>query len=380
MQFPHISNISQFRPVVENENFLFRESNGNIVSFYMIQGQDTFDGEHAPFRRESRGIVFDAATGNIVSRPLHKFFNVMEKSFTHASVIPWQDVARIMVKRDGSMVHPIKINGEIIMKTKKTHTSKEAIAATEFMKSDVKFIKWVSAVMDLGHTPIFEFTSPNFPIVVHYKNDELTVLHIRNNVTGEYYKLCDYAQMFGTPECPFPFVEDVSNQFKVDGIVSWDALFEWSQTAQNVEGVVVQMINGEMYKVKTKWYQELHRSIVFIRERDVAKVALSDGIDDLVSAFRMCGRPEATVQQVLDIQKRVLEEVKELEHYCIKIAESIPQDADRRTAYQSYAANSKYPSLVMNIWLGKPNDYVEVYRKNVIPNWSLNVIVDISDD
>lgn len=346
----------------------------------MVQGQDTFDGEHAALRRESRGIVFDAASGNIVSRPLHKFFNVMEKSFTHASVIPWQDVSRIMVKRDGSMVHPIKINGVITMKTKKTHTSKEAIAATEFMNSDAKFVKWVSAVMDLGHTPIFEFTSPNFPIVVQYKTDELTVLHIRNNVTGEYYNLGDYVEMFGTPECPFPFVEDVSNQFKVDSIVSWDALFDWSQTAQNIEGVVIQLVNGEMFKVKTKWYQELHRSIVFIRERDVAKVALSDGIDDLVSAFRMCGRPEATVQQVLDIQKRVLEEVKEIEHYCNKIAGSIPQDADRRTAYQTYAANSKYPSLVMNIWLGKPNDYIEVYRKNVIPNWSLNVIVDVSDD
>ena len=377
-QFPTIANISQFRPLVESENFLFRESNGNIVSFYMIQGQDTFSGENSNYKRESRGIVFDAVSGEIVSRPLHKFFNVMEKDFTQPDVIAWDDVERIMVKRDGSMVHPIRIAGVVTMKTKKTHESREAKAATEFMNGTPKMLEWITTVMMRGHTPIFEFTSPSFPIVVQYPSDALTLLHIRDNVSGEYFNLQDYISKFG--EIPFPLVEDVSAMFLVDGKVSWDAIKEWANHAQQVEGVVIQFKSGEMMKVKTEWYRELHRSIVFIRVRDVVKTTLSDGIDDLIAAFRMCGRPESTQIQVLKIQKQVLEEVLAIRHYCEAEARKIPVGADRKTAYVDYVSKSKYPSMVMNVWLGKENDYIEFYRKTEVQNWPLDVIVDLNED
>lgn len=377
-RFPQIQNIQSFRAAVENENFLFRQHGPNIFGFYMVQGQETFSGDQSDLKREVRGISFDATSGKIVSRPLHKFFNVCEKSFTAPEVINWADVSRIMVKRDGSMVHPIPFNDTIRLKTKKTADSAEAIAATLFMNKNNEFVEWVRQTMHRGHTPIFEFTSPAFPIVVSYKSEELTLLHIRDNLTGQYFDLQEYSEEFG--KIPFPIVEDVSYQFMQDGKVEWSKIKEWTETAINTEGVVIQFKDGEMMKAKTKWYTELHRSIVFIRIRDVVKVALSDQIDDLVAAFRMCGRPESTITQVLEIQKSVLDDVQKIKTYCEWVVSAIPLGTDRKTVYQEYANKSQYPSLVMNLWVGKNNDYIEFYRKNRVSDWPLDVIVDLSDD
>jgi hypothetical protein len=94
----------------------------------------------------------------------------------------------------------------------------------------------------------------------------------------------------------------------------------------------------------------------------------------------MCGRPESTITQVLEIQKSVLDDVQKIKTYCEWVVSAIPLGTDRKTVYQEYANKSQYPSLVMNLWVGKNNDYIEFYRKNRVSDWPLDVIVDLSDD
>ena len=96
-RFPQIQNIQSFRAAVENENFLFRQHGPNIFGFYMVQGQETFSGDQSDLKREVRGISFDATSGKIVSRPLHKFFNVCLKHSSETDDSGWEKTAMLNV-------------------------------------------------------------------------------------------------------------------------------------------------------------------------------------------------------------------------------------------------------------------------------------------
>lgn len=378
MPFPKIAHINTMLPVLDG-NIIMRDIAGDSKTpsvysiFYMVQGQDTFSGENSDLKREARGICF-YGDGTIMSRPMQKFFNIGEKPHTMDTAIPWNDVKRVMVKRDGSMVHPIYVGGNLILKTKKSFISPEAIAATELLKANPDQMQWVVDQMKKGQTPIFEFTSPNFPIVVSYHSAELTLLHIRNNISGEYLDIMNDGSV------PFPIVEDVRSNFEQDGIVSFQLIKNWCMTATHVEGIVIQLENGEMVKAKTQWYADLHRTIVFIRVRDVVEAVLNDNVDDMIGAFRMCGRPESTVQQVETIRNTVLDEVNKIRCAVHSIAATIPADLSRKDIYSNFAKNSDFPSEVMMVYDGKSVDWIELYRKRFLKKWPLDVIVDNAGD
>lgn len=378
MPFPKIAHINTMLPVLDG-NIIMRDIAGDSKTpsvysfFYMVQGQDTFSGENSDLKREARGICF-YGDGTIMSRPMQKFFNIGEKPHTMDTAIAWNQVKRVMVKRDGSMVHPIYVAGNLILKTKKSFTSPEAIAATELLKANPDQMKWVVDQMKNGQTPIFEFTSPNFPIVVSYQTAELTLLHIRNNISG------DYIDIPNDGSVPFPIVEDVRSNFEKDGIVSFELIKNWCMTATHVEGIVVQLQNGEMVKAKTQWYADLHRTIVFIRVRDVVEAVLNDNVDDMIGAFRMCGRPEKTVQQVETIRNTVLDEVNKIRCAVQSIVSTIPVGMSRKDIYSIFAKNSYYPSEIMMVYDGKSVDWIELYRKRFLKKWPLDVIVDNAGD
>ena len=325
--FPIIKTLADLTPFVEgNSQFrIDRQANGFTVVCYMLKDEDTFGGANAEFKAECRGITFNP-DGSIASRALHKFSNVGEGADSQPDMIPWDQICRVMDKRDGSMVHPVAINGEVVFKTKKSFTSAEAIAATEFLKADSEKYNWVVDMMAQGCTPIFEWTSPRFPIVLVYEKDELTLLQIRNNITGEYVTLPQHWEVFAEG-CQFKVVENLIEQFswvmEDEGIpktieVRWDLLKAAAETRSGIEGWIVQAVDGQMWKIKTKWYCDLHHSVTFTRYRDVARSVLLDQSDDLKAAFALTGR---SIQPIVDIEKEVFGAIEAAELLVKEIVE-----------------------------------------------------------
>ena len=81
--------------------------NGKIevgIISYNMEKSNTFDTELA---RECRGITFRLDTGDLISRPFHKFFNINEKPFTQAAKIDWQNIIYISEKIDGVLAVPV---------------------------------------------------------------------------------------------------------------------------------------------------------------------------------------------------------------------------------------------------------------------------------
>ncbi len=373
MLYPVINHIDDILPYVEgNKQFRVQELEfpaGHKVICYMVKDEDTFRGEHAFWYQEARGLTF-GPDGKVVSRTLHKFPNVGENAESQPELIDWSRVVRIMDKRDGSMITPVLVDGQIICKTKKTFTSNEAIEATKLLNADPIKVEWTRDCLRQGFTPTFEWTSPRFPIVLLYEKDELTLLQIRHNESGMYAM---HTIMDPNFECPFPVVENIIDDYvsQFDGKVSWDKLYEMAMEREGIEGVIVQLDDGQMYKVKTKWYCDLHHSVTFTRYRDVARTVLEDKSDDLKAAFSLTGRDIAPIVQ---IENQIFSAIYILERTVDKYVED---GHARGLTPKDMAAEHQGHYLfgqIMSTFRGKKVDWLKYYLQNHIRDHSLEVI------
>jgi T4 RnlA family RNA ligase len=374
--FPSINHINDLLPFIEG-NKQFRvdvQDNGFTVVCYMVKDEDTFKGEHAFWYQECRGITFDVA-GRVASRTLHKFPNVGENDECQPHQIPWHRIVRVMDKRDGSMITPVLMpDGSIRCKTKKTFTSAEAIEATNLLNADPMKVEWVRALLQHGITPTFEWTSPRFPIVLLYEQDELTLLQVRNNITGEY--IVDLEGTF--PNCPFPIVENMLGLFSrekvtdegVTNIVDWEQLKAAAETREGIEGWILQADDGQMWKVKTKWYCELHHSVTFTRYRDVARTVLEDKSDDLKAAFALTGRD---IAPIVEIERVIFDKIKAYEdevQNVVMYQDALMTAKDMALKYKDHELFGQ----IMSTFRGKSVDWLKFYLVNHIRDHSLEVI------
>lgn len=362
MAFPTINHIDELRAKVGHQpeiGFMTNEFGFTIVS-YIISTGETFTGENKDWARECRGITFDPK-GNIHSRPLHKFFNIGELPETQMHVVEtlmdMGKVYRVMDKRDGSMVHPVRVNNEIYLKTKKTFTSDAAKLATKCMHEKYsEYEKFCHACIEEGITPIFEFTSPKNRIVLPYAQDELRLLHIRNNVTGEYVDNPGvYAKRMG-------FNVLTGDEYELMKFGPKD-IVESMEKDEDKEGYVIQFDDGSMVKGKTQWYLQLHRTIVFVRERDVAEMVINENVDDYKSYVASSSQSDEQMDKIEAIEHRVLETVRRIESEVEKAFAEVSHITDRKEVVMKLQG-SKWFNAVMTRYNGKEFDVKNYFIKN----------------
>ena len=362
MTFATIAHLDDLLPHVR-DNVQIRvktEPNGMTVVCYMIQDEDTFDGLNQGHERECRGITF-RQDGKIAARTLHKFFNIGEREDTQPHAIQWSQVVRIMDKRDGSMVTPVFVNGKLTFKTKKSFETKEAALAYDICLKTKDGVAFCLKMAELGLTPTFEVTSPRFPIVLKYDKDELTLLHVRENESGRYLteeELYDLGS-------PFPIVENLIEQFYGDGLpaklVSFEKLKAAAETREGIEGWIIQTADGEMYKLKTKWYVDLHHSVTFTRWRDIARTVCEDKADDLKGAFALTGR---SIEPILKVERQIkarLDSVKRLVATAVEYG--VKSNFDAKAMALKFKEHNLF-GLIMTLFRGKEPDYMAWYIKN----------------
>lgn len=299
-----------------------------VIVHYMIWNNNLLS---EPLSLEARGIVFDADTGECICRPFEKFFNVGEQEFTQPKdllELPWKDSV-ITKKRDGSLLTPVLVNGNIHWKSKKSFTSD---LVKDFMASGLpieQYNKQVAGLLLHGMTPIFEYTSHEFKIVIDYgAQPKLTLLAIRNNLTGEYLEPEKHtANWFG-----FDLIESVP--------IGWKQLIDMQHTVAGEEGWVVHFKNSIRVKFKTDWYLARHR-VLDLRERDVADSLINETIDDIYPMIQECGYD---INRIREIENRVAkefvlidEEITALYQEAIKI--------DRTAVAQAFPGHELLPAL-----------------------------------
>lgn len=262
----------------DNENFVVVNKGDYFVVNYVRAGKDTHppvEDARAAILREARGLIFCSKTGELLSRPFHKFFNLGERED-----VMDVDLSRphlIMEKLDGSMIRPFRVGDTIRWGTKMGVTD-VAMQAEEFVAKNPQYQKFAEACLDYEEkpwTPIFEWCSRQQRIVIDYPEDKLVLLAIRDNFTGGYLNR-RYLETLGK-WWNIPVVEtiDASN-------LSQDELVDHIRKMSDMEGVVIQFEDGHMVKIKADQYVALHRAKSLLEnERDVVGLVLDEKTDDL---------------------------------------------------------------------------------------------------
>jgi RNA ligase len=192
-KFPEIRTMDDVLPHIEGrKEFIVAEREYGYVINYVVAMEDTFNmaGPQdlgGAIRRECRGLKFHQ-DGTIGARPFHKWFNINEREDTQQHVIDLSLPHTIMEKLDGSMIHPMKVQGNVRWMSKMGITS-VAEQVEEFVVDNDKYLDFASWCIDSNLTSIFEWCSRKQKIVIDYPEDRLVLLAVRNNVTGEYLSI-----------------------------------------------------------------------------------------------------------------------------------------------------------------------------------------------
>lgn len=365
--FKTVNHISDIQPAVagKKEIRFLTQPNGITLGCYLFSDSKTFDSVEA---LECRGIAFDAA-GKVVSRPLHKFFNLGEKETLFPDrVLARDDIVAIFDKIDGSMIATAWIDGKLAWRSKKSFDSSVVKLTAELLEAteNAGIQSFANEVASSGLTAIFELTHPEARIVVAPETAALRLLHVRDNVTGAYVML--------DPSHP---IHDLIAQHRVPLVERFDGLSLSSALESLVEmngreGFVVQFANGDMLKAKCPWYQRLHRSITFLRERDIAWLAIKEELDDVKGALAEAGIDLAAVNEVESRLKTMLggmmDEVEALYQK--------GRDLDRKDFAIATRAHPLF-GLAMQRYLGKEVTLLDWYGRTRLKNdFSLRVLAN----
>lgn len=318
--------LSDFNHLRSDKRCKFKEEfvGGETVTIitYMISDPDYWE---IPLSEETRGITFNAA-GDCISRPLEKFFNIGEVPWTQKHTLPWDSGFVIEEKIDGSMVTPVLLkDGSIRFKTKKTFFNEIAASAQRVFENLPTLtrdkIRWA---LQMGITPIFEYTGPDNKIVLDYP-EKLWLLAARVNSTGDYMSL----DRFNLPGIEFP-KEYTSGKDEIISLI---------KESKGMEGVVIRFNSPEnengfydstlRVKLKTPWYISLHRVLTDIRERDIAEAVVNETYDDIYAVIAT--ESPDLLPKVTDIQRTVFRwffETHRIVDDCVSIArpETTPKE------------------------------------------------------
>lgn len=276
--FPLIRNFSEIRDLIAPKpEFVIADRGWFSVVNYLVAMPDTFTGstdEESAILRECRGLVFCNKTGEILSRPYHKFFNLNEREETQKHNIDWGKNFSVLDKLDGSMIRAIRIPGEksdFRLATKMGITD-IAMQAERFVARRPEYIKIIRECLLFGMTPIFEWCSNKSQVVISHPIDKLVLTGIRENYTGIYVE-------FNSDTKRLAKGIDLVESRSFNDI---DAIVNHCKTLEDAEGYVIRFSDGHMLKVKGDWYLQLHKSKDRIRfEKDVIDLILDEKIDDI---------------------------------------------------------------------------------------------------
>lgn len=286
-KFPVITDLSQIEAAIKGrDEFIIAEREFGVVINYLVNLENTFPrmdtkdpelNELYALLRECRGIKF-GKDGKLIARTLHKFFNLGERPETFEANVDFELPYVLFDKLDGSMIHPIIMDGQVVYCTKMGLTD-IAMDAQNFANANGGYNNFCWDLMKNGFTPTFEWCSRSNRIVVDYPNDKLILTAIRNMETGTYastFAMDTRAEGYG-----IPVVDQWRGAFN-----SMSDFLEKAQALEGEEGYVIRFNDGHMLKVKNMWYLQLHKIKALLEfEKDVWRLILDEKHDDLKSVM-----------------------------------------------------------------------------------------------
>jgi RNA ligase len=276
-KFPHIDHLDQVRPVIQDvDGFILAEKDWGWVANYVQMGPHVFPEvktEADAIRRECRGLIF-SKNGQLISRPLHKFFNIGEREETLSEKVDLTQPHVILEKLDGSMIRPIPMDGAFRLGTKMGITD-VSMQAEVWLADHPRYQEYIYWLLSHNVTPIFEWCSRKQRIVIDYPEDRLVLIAVRHNYTGEY--------------TPYGMLQTDAAYYGLDlvktypgTVSSMEHLIAETHDMQGQEGWVIRFEDGHMLKLKASEYVTIHKAKEnILREKGVIEMLLDEKSDDV---------------------------------------------------------------------------------------------------
>lgn len=358
----HIPTYEDCRLICDtHDNFIFYESKHKEDGFdisifnYRLATFQNFENP-VPDRPdikgyEMRGITFVwNSDGTLYKRYLllDKFFNLEQTPCSMYSVVKDYKIKNIYNKEDGSIASFVRLpNGKVLGRSKTSFQSDQAIEIQKIYEKDGQIKQFVDFCMEEDIIPIFEFVSPQNRIVVPYANTELILLRMRDNKTGEYLNINDFAHK----------LDGISVAASDEGKTLED-LVNLKNITEGKEGWIIQFENGKMIKLKTQWYIDRHRLFTedLNRENTLIGLIVDETIDDVLSQIEEPTK-KAEIEKTIEI---VNQEIARMAHQVDELVSNYK--GDRKDFAITFNKHTMFP-IAMGIISGK--DKVDLIKQRI---------------
>ena len=232
--------------------------------------------------KELRGLVFVFnKDGSLYKRfvLLEKFFNLNQVPETLYSVVKNYKIKFISNKEDGSISSFIKLpSGKVIGRSKMGFDNDQANGINRVYKTNKDIKSFVDWCLSNDIIAVFEYVAPQNRIVLRYSEEELILLRLRDNKTGNHIDIREHLDKIGSIKIA-PFEDDIRDL---------DHLIELTATQVDKEGSIVtcedEFGKDFFFKIKCPWYMERHGLLTtdIYREHIIIGYILDDKIDDIL--------------------------------------------------------------------------------------------------
>lgn len=248
---------------------------------------------------ELRGLTFVFnSDGSIYKRFLlmEKFFNLNENESTSLEIIKNKKIKSVYLKEDGSIINFIELpNGRILAKSKTSFDSEQAHIAQKLYDTNPKLNHFVNNSIKNNTNPIFELVGPKNRIVVKYDITELILIRLRDNGSGDYIDI-DTSDFNKPQRFSFSLMDMVNLKSEL----------------VNIEGWIVEFVDGQKIKIKTDWYLSLHKIFTDFSQREdhLISLILDEKIDDVLSVLDFGSESRLFVEKLISKTHNKINHIK----------------------------------------------------------------------
>lgn len=200
---------------------------------------------------EMRGICF-YKENEIYSRNLmlRKFWQLDGNAWTSMDAVKSWEPIEAAEKIDGTLIRFVKLD-IWRAKTIRTFFGPHTELANKYLIENKNYFKFIEECEKENLFPLFELVSPEQPVVIIYPETKLYCIALRDNRTGFTYSPVNHLTKkynIAVPEIRFL-------NFTLQDLI------EERMTLQGKEGWVVTFSNGKKLKIKSIWYEDLHKEL-----------------------------------------------------------------------------------------------------------------------
>ena len=276
------------------------------------------------FELNSRGLILDCKTGEVIALPFPKFFNWGEGGRT--TIAPIQSITE---KIDGSLGILYRETGAFKIATRGAFNSEQALWATAFLNSHFDL-----SGLEVELTLLFEIVYPANHIVVNYGDrEDLVLIGARNRFTGERLQTASLKELSTRFGFNMPVIYDFRS--------IEDILQAATQLKSDYEGWVVTFADNSMFKFKGAMYQLAHRFLTGVTFNQVLQAVANGQFDTLIE-----GVPDEFLFNIRAFKQTIDAKVIEITSFVRLEMQSAPKESRKEFAFWAQDIREQYKGVI----------------------------------